>query len=144
MNNSFNTLKRFDARIGISIMKPTDWWLTIYADSQDEAVMLLKKSTQRNFIVKDIDDLYGNALSTLLSEILDEPIGELLINKKAEIKEFYQLGSGHDLNFNKDDVVGYERNKGVISAGLRLFGKYLLNPNEGETFQPSYGNWKKQ
>jgi hypothetical protein len=142
MNDSLRTLKRFDARIGISIMEGNDWWLTIRADSQEEAVMFLKKSTQRNYIVKEVDDSYHNALSNLLSEILDEPIGELLINKKAEIKEFYELGSGHDLKFNKDDVVGYEGNKGVISAGLRLFGKYLLNPNKGEIFQPSYGTWE--
>lgn len=133
----------FHARIGISIMEPSDWWLTIYADSQDKAVIYIKRSTQRDFIVTEVDDLYDNELSNLLTEILDVPIGQLLLKKQAEIKEFYEL-EGYSLILEDNDVVGYEKNKGVIAAGLRLFGKYLLNPNPGESNKmASYGIWKR-
>ena len=118
-------LKKFNVRIGIAIMKPNDWWLTVYADSLDEAVTIIKKSTQRSFIVKEGDDSYHNALSTLLGDILDVPLEELLMNNKAEIKEFDMYPGGY-LTFEDWDFVGYEKNKGVYAAGLRLFGKYPL------------------
>ena len=110
-------------------MEGNDWWLTIYADSQDKAVIYIKRSTQRDFIVTEVDDRYHNALSNLLTEILDVPIGQLLFKKQAEIKEFYEQ-EGYSLSLEDNDVVGYEKNKGVKAAGLRLFGKYLLNPND--------------
>ena len=128
------TLKKIEARIGFSIMKKynlrnnanIDWWLSIYAESKNEAIKIIRKCTQRDFIVKEVDDRYDNALSKLLSEVIDRPISELLDSQQAEIKELNEASRGYFLEFEDDDLVGYENEKGVFAAGLRLFGKYDL------------------
>lgn len=128
------TLKKIEARIGFSVFDEynqanganADWWLSIYAESKNEAIKIIRKCTQRDFIVKEVDDRYDNALSKLLSEVIDRPISELLDSQQAEIKELNEASRGYFLEFEDDDLVGYENEKGVFAAGLRLFGKYDL------------------
>ena len=124
-------LKKIHARIGFSEFDDynqandanIDWWLSIYAESKDEAIKIIRKCTHGDFIIKEVDDRYDNALSKLLSEVIDIPIGDLLDFHRAEIKELHEE---HSLEFEDDDLVGYENKKGVSAAGLRLFGKYDL------------------
>ena len=120
------TLKRYTARISISVLPQPGWFLTIYADSEEEAVDLIKKSTQRDYIVQEVDDRFQNKLSILLDDILDISIYDLLRDKKAQITQLYHQ-ENLDLSFEEREVIEYEEKKGIYSAGLNLWRQYPLN-----------------
>lgn len=117
--------EEYTARISIEIEKMPDWWLSIRADSKNTALKYIERSTQRDFIVKAVDDFYGNKLSELLNEIIDIPIGDLIKSGLADIKELYI-----------DNYKGshFENEKGVFAAGLRAFRRYNFRGENGDYF----------
>ena len=99
-----------------NIEDPIRWWISIAAETKEEALQILNESCQEDFIVKEVDDLYENELSKLLESQLKIKLKSLFKEDKADLISIY------DGEYLPDHI----KNKGVYKAGLRLFRQYPL------------------